>query len=440
MRFRSRLTKFACLVSLTSLCAAAAAAESVPVRSSALPALERLTLRQAEILFGERNRELQLAQRAVEGAEADVLSASAPPNPSLSISSTQISPGAGIGAGSLRDKRIDTVIGLSQLFERGNKRELRSSAAQFNATAVRGDRTEVERQQKVALHGAYYDLVLAQEKLRISGETAAAFEKTMEAASLRLRTGDIAPTELARISVDALRAQNDARAARAEKEKAQLALAYLIGVEREAARIHAADGWPQTPLPADVSALENLLERRADVQAARARVAAAEKIRELARALRTRDITAGVQYERFPGDVSSNNSYGFFISVPLFTRYYYEGEIRRAESDLQAARDHLERVRALALGEIARSRSDLQSAAERVGRFREVLLAAAEKAANGAEFAYSRGAIGVMDLLDARRQLYATRLEAAAVLADYAKALAAWRAATATANIDSSTP
>ena len=40
-------------------------------------------------------------------------------------------------------------------------------------------------------------------------------------------------------------------------------------------------------------------------------------------------------------------------------------------------------------------------------------LTAAEKAASGAEFAYTRGAIGVMDLLDARRQLYATRLELA---------------------------
>ena len=40
------------------------------------------------------------------------------------------------------------------------------------------------------------------------------------------------------------------------------------------------------------------------------------------------------------------------------------------------------------------------------------------------------------DLLDARRQLYATRLDASNTLADYAKSLAAWRAAIATAEID----
>jgi hypothetical protein len=57
---------------------------------------------------------------------------------------------------------------------------------------------------------------------------------------------------------------------------------------------------------------------------------------------------------------------------------------------------------------------------------------AAIQAAAGAEFAYSRGAIGVMDLLDARRQLHATRLEYASALGDYAKAFSIWRAATDT--------
>jgi len=38
--------------------------------------------------------------------------------------------------------------------------------------------------------------------------------------------------------------------------------------------------------------------------------------------------------------------------------------------------------------------------------------------------------------LDSRRQLYATRLEASSTQADYAKSLAVWQAATATAEIE----
>lgn len=430
-----KVSKFVFLFLFGILTAAGATAQTPSPAAPSSSDLDQLTLHQAEIYFAARNRELQLAGRAVEGAEADVLSAGARPNPNLSINTSQFNPSAGIGPGGLRDKRVDTVIGLSQLFERGNKRELRAGAAQFAAVASRGDLADTERLQKVALHAAYYDLMQAQDKLRISGETAAAYEKTMDAAKLRLKAGDISPTDLARISVDALRAQNDARAARADLERAQLALAYMIGAESLSAHIHATDNWPAILPPEDTLVTENILNRRADVQAAQARVEAAEKVRDLARSLRTRDITAGVQYEHFPGDTSSNNNYGFFVSVPLFTSYYYEGEIRRAESDLQVARDQLERIRALAMGDIARSRSDLKSAADRTMRFREVLLKAAQKAASGAEFAYSRGAMGVMDLLDARRQLYATRLEAVAVQADYAKALAAWRASVSTTTI-----
>lgn len=62
-------------------------------------------------------------------------------------------------------------------------------------------------------------------------------------------------------------------------------------------------------------------------------------------------------------------------------------------------------------------------------RFRSSLLDEARRAAEGAEFAYRHGAIGVTDLLDARRTYHAIRIEAATAQADYAKALAAWQAA-----------
>jgi cobalt-zinc-cadmium efflux system outer membrane protein len=146
-----------------------------------------------------------------------------------------------------------------------------------------------------------------------------------------------------------------------------------------------------------------------------------------------------LQFDRTPWNPLANptsaNTVGFGVSVPLFTGYYYEGEIRRAEVDLESAKDTYERVRALARGEIDARRADLEAARERVQRFEGALLKEAQRAADAAEFAYSRGAIGVMDLLDSRRQLYATRLEAAGSLAEHAKSLAAWQAAIAAADL-----
>lgn len=392
--------------------------------------LEQLTLQQAETFFSERNRELLNARRIAEGAEADVLSAAAPPNPELSMGSSRISPRIGVGGGKLTDKHVDTVIGMSQVFERGNKRGLRTEAAQFNAAAARNDESDVVRQQRRMLQVAYYDLKLAQERFRISSTTADLFDKSVAAAERRLRAGDIAATDLSRIQVDALRARNDARNAQAERERSQLALGYLIGAENNAGRIMAIDPWPAAAGRPQATLTDEVLDRRADIRAALNRVSAAEKNRDLARALLTRNITAGVQYERFPGD-TANNSYGFTISIPIFARYQYSGEIRRAEIELQAAQEDLDRMRAVALGELRRTENDLAAAEERLRRLTDILLPAAEKAANGAEFAHARGAIGLMDLLDARRQFYAAQLETIAAHADHARAIAAKRSAAA---------
>lgn len=436
----SGLCSFALAFLLGGLSGQVAGAEPAPARASLSSDLERLTLRQAEIFFAARNRELRLAQQMLQGAEADRISASARPNPTVSLSATQIGNTYPQGYDSGRlDRRADLTLGINQTIERGDKRLLRMEAADFNIRATRGDYADIQRQQKVALQGAYFDLVAAQEKLRIASETAGSFQKTLDAVELRLKAGDIASADVARIHVDALRAQNDARAAQAERQKAQSALAYIIGAERNAAQINAVDSWPSTSEAAAFD-LEQALAGRADVQAALARVQQAEKNRDLARALRTRDVTAGVQVDRTPwnplANPTSQNTVGFSVSMPLFTNYYFEGEIRRAEVDLQSARENLERVRALALSEIARSRADLDAARERAARFRDLLLKEAQRAADAAEFAYTRGAIGVMDLLDARRQLYATRLDASATQADYAKSLAAWEAAIAVVQIE----
>ena len=96
-----------------------------------------------------------------------------------------------------------------------------------------------------------------------------------------------------------------------------------------------------------------------------------------------------------------------------------------------------EQTRAAALSEIEHANADLQAATEKLQRFDEQILTEAQKAADAAEFAYNHGATGITDLLDSRRVLRALQLDAATVRADFAKSLAAWKAAmTSTDNPD----
>jgi cobalt-zinc-cadmium efflux system outer membrane protein len=323
------------------------------------------------------------------------------------------------------------VLRVDQPFERGGKRALRLDAASSLERASRDDLLDAVRQQTAALESAYFDLKQAQEKADALEQNAALFAGTLAAAERRLEAGDLAPADVAKVQVDRERAQNDARAALAELVRARLALAYMIGAESEAAELRAVDAWP-APEHADAAAIEQTIEQRPDVVAARERVAAAEKLRDLARAQRSRDVTLGAQYERFPGTLPVN-SVGFGVAIPIFTGNDFSGDIQKAEVERYAALDAVARARALAGNDLRRAAGDLNAAADRVERFDGSLLAAANRSAEAAEFAFRRGAISVLEVLDARRTLRAVRLEALAARDDYARALAAWRAAQASA-------
>src|SRR5256885_5161188 len=232
----------------------------VAIGAAAAPCDARdLSLMEAEKLLAAHNRELRAARRAVESAQAQRLIAAARPNPTFSINSSQINNNPGIGAGPLGQKHIDTVFRIDQPFERGDKRELRLDAASGLQKAAENDSLDVLRQQLAALRAAYFDLKQVQEKALVLADTAQLFTGTLSAAQARLKAGDLAPADVAKVQVDYERAQNDARNAVADLNRARLALGYMIGVERAAAELEATDPWP-APQPPDPQAVAKAIE------------------------------------------------------------------------------------------------------------------------------------------------------------------------------------
>ena len=409
--------------------AVVATVPALALAQSVLPSvvsLRGLSLREAEVLAAERNRDVLAARRAIDQARADTISAGAPPNPVLTLGAGMVNPQQGLGKAA-----IPGGARIEQLVERGNKRELRIESAKRLEDAVGATLDDTLRQQRLAVASAYYDLKLAQDRVTIARELAELTSRTLRASETRLKAGDVAPADVARIRVDALRAENDARAALAAVTDAQVVLAYLVALQAEATALSAADDWPPVE-DGFTEATEAAIARRPDVRAARARIEAARVQRDLARALRTRDVTVGAGIDRYPpsdtNTLGTGTTVGVSVSVPLFLRYNFEGEIARAEANLLAAEEDLGRVEAVARADGARALAALRSAAERRRRYEGELLAEARKAADYAELAYQKGATGILELLDARRTLRAVQVGGAEARTEYAKALAAWRA------------
>lgn len=396
-----------------------------------------LTLLEAQSLARERNYDLKLARSAIESAKANVLIAGAAPNPNLTLATNSINTTNGGGSGRLWNRSIDAIARVDQLIERGGKRELRQENAQILMQAVQSDVVDTERQLGLIVAQAYIDLKAAQEKRTATIETSRLMESMLAAAQLRKSAGDIAGSDVERVRVDALRSQNEVESAKGELAAARRTLALIIGLTERMDSLEAVDPWAELIGPDSLSEsrFKDIITQRPDVRAAMARVDAADAGNRLAQSLRTRDVSVGMQYEHYPqpGDAIHGNgsSVGFSVQVPLFTNYYYKGEILAAQAARTVAEQSLLRTRAIADNEIRLAWLTLSSASERVRRNRDELLLSAEKAAKAAEFAYKNGAVGIMDVLDARRILRATRIDALAAQVEFSKALAAWQAATA---------
>lgn len=382
-----------------------------------------LSLADVEKLWQQHSRELHLAEANLNSAAADLRIAGQRPNPVLSLNVLSINSWSSDRNGSWNEKKADAQLRIDQLLERGNKRELRIKSSESRLAAARFDLEETARQQLGILRNAYFDLRLAQEKLALARDAANLYGKSVDLGRIRQKSGDIAPVDLSRLQIDKAKADGDARQMQMGLEQAQYALAYLIGRENEAKQLIATDNWPPlekhelSPLP---------LAQRPDIEAAKTRIIAAEANRDLARAQTRRDVTIGLQFER-NGQNMPANSVGLGVSVPIFAWHEHEGDIARSEVDFDVARLQYEQQQAQAAASIAQAKSALLSASDRYKGMEGGQLADAERVARGAELAYEKGAMSLLELLDARRTLRQTQIEAATAHADYAKALSDWQ-------------
>jgi cobalt-zinc-cadmium efflux system outer membrane protein len=421
--FRRRLASRE--ISMLFLAAAMTCRAQAPGPCMPVPA-QPLTLAAAEQRIEPCNREVRAAALAVDAARGDLRIAGQRPNPTLSLTVNNMSPHAGLGSGSLRDKAMDQEVRLEQLIERGGKPGLRVAQGEANVRAAQADLAEQKRQQRLAVRTAFFELAAVQERVTLQREFRTFAQESVGASRRRLDAGDIATSEANRFRLDAVRVENDLRQAETDLYRARLELARLLGAESMAPSLQVAADWMLAARPPASG-------ERPDVVAARLRVEAAENARELARQLGTRDVTLGLEADRSPvtdvNPTATGITYGVSISIPLFVRHRSEGELAKALAELEIARAALERVRAQADAEARVAEQEWSAASERRERLEKEVRPIARDVASAAEYAYSRGTTGVLDLLDARRSLKGVELDELQARVEAAKAWARREAA-----------
>lgn len=375
-----------------------------------------LTEDQVIALFYQRNLDLIAARYNVDAARAQRIIAAAIPNPVLSLYSQ--SPGvAAIGRRSgYAGAQYDTVARLEQLIETAGKRGLRKESSGFALQASENDLRDAVRVLSSEVRHAYYNLLLSQKVVDLARETLARYDDIVRTNSLRLESGDIAESDFLRVEVERFKAQGDLDQALRSLTGARTGLAVLLAWPGDAMNFAAQDvSLKRSEVDAKQppeAFIDQALMQRADLQAARLRVNQAEKALALARARRIPDVTIAVQDEACPFCYpNADNAIGLGVSVPLPVFYRNQGEIALAEVNLNNFNLQVQQLEQNVRAEVLGATVAWRTADAQARRFEDDVIGRVKTVRRAAELAYSKGATGILDFIEAQRSYKNSVLE-----------------------------
>jgi cobalt-zinc-cadmium efflux system outer membrane protein len=385
-----------------------------------------ITEQQAIALFYQRNLSLIAASFNINDAQAQEIIAAAIPNPVFSFTVSSLS--SNMFHQQYNNTPLPAVSPqIQQLIETAGKRRLRIESSELATEAVSLDLKDTARVLTNAVRRSYYNLLLAQKTAQVASDNFERFREILRVNAIRLKVGDISATDFTRIEVESLKAQGDQDQAKSALNQARADLLLLLGWPENSLEISAVEAWPKAD-PGIAKAGQNqlaeqALARRPDLQAARVRIEQAGKVLTLANRLAIPDVTVSAFYQRDPGNFFTDSG-GVGISVPLPLFYRQQGEISKARVGLSSAELALKQTEQGVQGEVMKALAAWQSADAIAQRFETTVVRRIETLRKAQEIAYQKGAVGLLDLIDAERNYKAMMLDYYTALANRSNAWA----------------
>lgn len=405
------------------------AEESTAPATTTFPRL--LSLSDARKMFRDRGYDLIIAQAQVAGAEADVLSQSASPNPAIFGN-------VATAVGSYNDScagcsRWGFGVGLTDqgaLFDAvQGKKSLRSRVATAAVNVAKSSKEDALRVLDAQIKSQYVEVAAAKATLDFAIEVGEAATKSLELNRLRFPKV-IDEGTLARVETTKLQADQAIDLARDDLRAARVALAFSLGHRGDAPEFDVDKNVLNFTVPLPLAKVNpdglvaDALRRRPDVRSATYAKEAAEAARDLAARRRVPDIALNAQYTQQGTGQNAIQPptvmFGLVAPLPLF--YTFRGEIERAEADQQAFRAQREKTEARVSAEVRTAWSRYQTAKGIVERYENGLLDRAKRARDITELQFNSGSAPLLNFLDAQRTYISSNV-------DYLNSLAAYWAA-----------
>ena len=348
------------------------------------------------------NLVLQSARAQALAARAGVRSAAAYPNPEFEVSGSRLAarvPGTLGGSG--------YNAALSQRIENPALRESRIGAATAGAQVAGIGVFVVENNVLAEVKTRFFDVLRREEEQDAAREERALTEQIRERIRVRTRSGEAARFDLIRADNEVALAQKEVDLATARVVAAKAALRQAVGAGLPETFTLSGDFYRKPP-GADYAALRDaVLVANPELKRALAEQARNERLVDVERAQVVPSVALRLAQEVEP-EVRTTRA-GIALSVPLWDRR--SGPIDEARAQAIRARTEADLRRFALAQSFEAAWQQYQAARQAVAALEGGILSTARTVVDIAEAAYRFGERGILEYLDARRQLRALRAD-----------------------------
>ncbi|HWE84681.1 MAG TPA: TolC family protein [Terracidiphilus sp.] len=392
-----------------------------------------ITLDQAIELALAHNHNLLAERTTIDQSQAEEITANLRPDPVL-LGDTQFLPI--FQPSSFSSDYLDNIsqfdLGVSYLFERGQKRQHRLQAARDVTAQTRSQVSDNERMLTFNVAMDFINVELAESTLELANQDLKSFQDTVDITQARYNAGEIGLDDLLKMKLQLLQFQTDVAQAKLARLEGLSDMRQLLGYEQVSADYDVAGSFDYEPMKTGVEDLQDMaLKTRPDLQAAVEGVAAANSQFQLQKAIGKRDVTGQINYTHL-GYLNQISLFGS-MQLPIFDRN--QGEIKRTGFAITQAQEQQIYAKGQVLTDVRDAYEGWHANDEIVGLYRSGYLDDAQQSRDITEYAYKHGAASLLDFMDAERSYRATQLGYRQSLASYLQALEQLREAVGTRSL-----
>jgi len=383
----------------------------------------RITLEQAIQLALRHNHTLQAARTTIQQNQAAEITANLRPNPTFFTDWEYLpifTQPQGQTIGEYIQGSTEGDLGLSYLIERGHKRARRLEAARNTTAVTRASVTDNERGIAFQVGSLFVNAQLAQSTLDLAVQDLKSFQQTIDIGEVQFKDGGISENDYLKIRLQMVQYETDVQQALLNKAQALSDLRQQLGYDSVPAEYDIVGEFEYRPLAVSLQELQvKALQNRPDLRAAVLGVTAANSQYALAKANGKQDPTVSANYSHVNG--ISGLTWSFSIPLAIFDRN--QGNIAQTRVAIRQAEETQKAAGGQVLTDVKDAYEALQESARIAQLYRSSYLEVAQKSRDISEYAYRRGALALLDFLDAERSYRATQLAYRQAVAAYLTAL-----------------